>query len=706
MKILKLNPKKNKAQAMVEFAIALPVLLLIVYGLIETGRYLFVSISVNNAARQAVRYGSTSGIGPNGVERYRDCDGIRAAAENSDILNAFDAYNAAYFVIEYDNGPGTTSYAGCTGSTATVSPVTGDRVTVTVNAEFHALLPRFLPFLSRTLASNPLVAVSSRTLLLTIEIQDLVPTKTEITSDQPDDSDPGEWVTVVVKVTADDGTTPTGLVTIIGQDEGCDTPQTLSGGTVTCQIRFNTPGDKYIDAVYSGDSGYEASSDKEPHSVKVDSITTVSTSPNPSQVSDTVTVKVKVKSVGGDPAADGTQVEITGSDGINCIITLGQGTLSGTGEGTCEVNFTSVAVKSVTANFSGNAELRLSSDTIIHDVLAPAETRVRFLSDSPDPSEMNQLVTVNIAVIALTNVSTPTGTVTLTGADEVNCPAYNGGLLTCTVRFYTLGNKILSAEFISTNGYHQNNTGTESHSVELAKTTTSITSILNEPSQSGETVTVTVSVTGGSSAPTGTVTITGGDTPCTITLPATSCTTKFTTAISGTKTVTATYSGDSLHAGSSDTASHSVIAAAITGCDTITPSLLKFVNGALVMDITNPLSTPVQIGSIAFKWYADKGHGSGNEKRLFLQNVSLGSTTIWSDNVIHQDPFGVIPGDNSGNILFNPPAGTLIPGNNATTSLTFTYQQSQDRWLGDYVQVNLSTPGCELTPITQDQHVK
>jgi len=58
---------------MVEFAIVLPILLLVVYGLIETGRLIFTIAFVNNATRQAARYGSTSGIGPNGVARYLDC---------------------------------------------------------------------------------------------------------------------------------------------------------------------------------------------------------------------------------------------------------------------------------------------------------------------------------------------------------------------------------------------------------------------------------------------------------------------------------------------------------------------------------------------------------------------------------------------------------------------------------------------------------
>ena len=86
MKPKTLNPTKNKAQAMVEFAIALPVLLMLLYGLLEVGRLLFTYSSVVNATRQAARYGSTTGVGLDGTTpRYQDCAGIKAAAQKGII---------------------------------------------------------------------------------------------------------------------------------------------------------------------------------------------------------------------------------------------------------------------------------------------------------------------------------------------------------------------------------------------------------------------------------------------------------------------------------------------------------------------------------------------------------------------------------------------------------------------------------------------
>ena len=48
--------KKEHGQAMVEFALVLPILLLLVGGIIDFGWIFFNQISVNNASREAARY--------------------------------------------------------------------------------------------------------------------------------------------------------------------------------------------------------------------------------------------------------------------------------------------------------------------------------------------------------------------------------------------------------------------------------------------------------------------------------------------------------------------------------------------------------------------------------------------------------------------------------------------------------------------------
>ncbi len=88
-------------QSMVEFALVLPVVLTLVFGVIEFGFLLWSYSSVNSAAREASRYGIAIGAGSTGDARYYDCDGIRDAALRA---GTFAGMEAADIFIHYDNG--------------------------------------------------------------------------------------------------------------------------------------------------------------------------------------------------------------------------------------------------------------------------------------------------------------------------------------------------------------------------------------------------------------------------------------------------------------------------------------------------------------------------------------------------------------------------------------------------------------------------
>ncbi|MGZ9165967.1 MAG: TadE family protein [Anaerolineales bacterium] len=175
MKLKKITPQKNRAQAMVEFAIALPILLMLLYGILETSRLLFIYSTVVTASRQAVRYGSATGIGANGVPRYQDCAGIRASANRADFLNAFEPDDIHIF---YDQGPGTSPTEFCLGGvltdpslTSTILADNNHRLVVEIDGDFFPLVPKLVPFIERSVAnSHPIEGNSARTILLSISI--------------------------------------------------------------------------------------------------------------------------------------------------------------------------------------------------------------------------------------------------------------------------------------------------------------------------------------------------------------------------------------------------------------------------------------------------------------------------------------------------------------------------------------------------------
>ena len=170
MKLKKVAHGKSSAQAMVEFAIALPILLMLLYGILEAGRLLFIYSSVVTASRQAVRYGSATGVGTSGVLRYRDCAGIRAAAQRTDFLNAFDDSD---ILLYYDTGPGSTPTPYCTGTVDnTFNPTNQNRLLVVIAGDFYPIIPRLVPFIERSAStsSGPIMGESARTILVSIDI--------------------------------------------------------------------------------------------------------------------------------------------------------------------------------------------------------------------------------------------------------------------------------------------------------------------------------------------------------------------------------------------------------------------------------------------------------------------------------------------------------------------------------------------------------
>ncbi|HEX2981595.1 MAG TPA: TadE family protein, partial [Anaerolineaceae bacterium] len=58
------NRQNPRGQGMVEFALALPIILMVIFGIIEFGRLLLSYSAVFSASREAARYGAA--VGDNG----------------------------------------------------------------------------------------------------------------------------------------------------------------------------------------------------------------------------------------------------------------------------------------------------------------------------------------------------------------------------------------------------------------------------------------------------------------------------------------------------------------------------------------------------------------------------------------------------------------------------------------------------------------
>lgn len=126
--------RKENGQGLVEFALVLPVFLMLIMGIVEFGRLMFIYNSVSTASREAARYGASVGVNPAGVEHFRDCSGIRDTAQR---LAGIAPIEHADITIEYDN-PGTGFYeTACPPSQFEL----GDRIIVSVSITFEPIVP-------------------------------------------------------------------------------------------------------------------------------------------------------------------------------------------------------------------------------------------------------------------------------------------------------------------------------------------------------------------------------------------------------------------------------------------------------------------------------------------------------------------------------------------------------------------------------------
>ena len=284
--------------------------------------------------------------------------------------------------------------------------------------------------------------------------------------------------------------------------------------------------------------------------------TIISDNPEPSVVGQTVTVVYSVATSGGTPTG-------------NVVVTISGGAETCTGTvaaGQCNLVLTSTGTRLITATYQGDQNSLPSSDTELHTV-NQAGTTTTITGDAPDPSVTGQVVTVNYTVVAnAPGAGTPTGNVVITvsGGAETCTGTVAAG--TCNVTLISAGARTLTATYAGDTGF-SGSTDTETHQVNQAATTITITSDAPDPSVTGQSVVVNYSVVvnaPGGGTPTGNVvvTVSGGAETCTGTVAAGTCTLAINSI--GAKTLTATYSGDANFVTSSVTEAHQVNQAGTT----------------------------------------------------------------------------------------------------------------------------------------------
>jgi len=346
----------------------------------------------------------------------------------------------------------------------------------------------------------------------------------------------------------------------------------LSGGSASLTTASLTAGSHSITTSYGGDAAFAGSTSSAITQTvnKASTTTALTSSLNPSSSGQTVTFTATVSPSLGPTGT----VEFF--DGAN---SLGTVALSGSSASLTTATLT-VGTHSITATYSGNTNFSGSTSSPVAQAVGVIGTATA-LTSSLDPSVFGQAVTFTATVNPF---SGPTGTVQFfDGVNLLGTVALSGGTASLTTSGLAVGTHFITATYSGDSNFGGSTSSpvTQTVSASTISTTTALTSSLN-PSGFGQQVTFSATVNPSSGA-TGTVTfMEGALTLGTSALNGSGVATFSTSTLAvGTHSITAQYSGDATHTGSTS------------------PVLSQTVNGATttitLASNTNPAKTGVPV---------------------------------------------------------------------------------------------------------------
>ena len=445
-----------------------------------------------------------------------------------------------------------------------------------------------------TAAAQVTNAVSATKGVTSINVTSVSPAAEDYAADAP--------VTITAVLSYPGSAAPTGAVTIGGNGPsgyGATSCGAASGGTVTCSATYtpttaDTPGSYTETASVAGDSNYNGSSSSQSNNFAINiatSTTTVTSTPNPStyaqQVTFTATIAGENNFVKGNTARrNGVKSQdVTGTVTWSSNTGCSASTVSGNpGIATCVTSSSTrlpVGTDTVTATYSGDSNHSGSTGSVSQVVNGGIATSINVTSVSPTNEDFaaDTPVTITAELTWTGHGAEPTTSdITIGGTGSgtysaTSCAARVSDTITCTAT-YTPTNLDVAGSYNETatfsgdtNYAGSTSPQTGNFTINSATSSTAVTSSVN-PASSGQSVTFTATITGEnnfvkgqarrngvkSQDVTGTVAW-SVNTGCGTTAVSSgnpgvaTCTT--TSLPEGTDTVTATYSGDSNHGGSS-----------------------------------------------------------------------------------------------------------------------------------------------------------
>lgn len=429
---------------------------------------------------------------------------------------------------------------------------------------------------------------------------------------------------------------PGGTVQFNAGTYSCSAP--VVAGVASCEIAFASPGDYEVNAAYSGDGTFTAStSPSVTHRVeKGDAVITV-TEPPPATSFKGQEIKLGVKVTAKSPASGTPSGSVVVKDGSAEIATLPLAD----GAAVFRISGLDIGVHQLSVAYLGdNAFHGSTTDSIEHNVRSTLTTTK--LTSSQPSGVYGQEVTFSAQVTAEAGAGVPTGTVTFKdGVQTLGTAPLLQGAATFKMAMSKPGTLQVTAEYSGSIDFSSSVSGLLQFAVSRANTAT-VVSASKEETKYGEDITLTARVTAippGAGEPTGTVVFRAGSSVLGSKLLDASGTAElsYSRLLVGQSDITAEYSGDGNFNGSISTAMPHAVRRSAT-VTTIESSAATGIYGEAVTFTASVVSSDtggeLPTGVIAFKdgsTVLGTGTISGGKSELTVTNLEVGTHSVAAD---------------------------------------------------------------------------
>lgn len=418
----------------------------------------------------------------------------------------------------------------------------------------------------------------------------------------------GTSVLFTANVTGE-GQQPTGSVIFSDNGTVLGTQLLSTAGVATYSTANLTIGTHTITATYTGDTTHQAAAPKSvSQSVVQQTTTALSSSLNPSVVGNTVRLTASVTGA--------NQTTMTGSvvftDGGTAI---GTAVLTSSGTAVLDISTLTAGIHQIVATYSGDNNNEGSTSRPLQQTVNTAGTSV-VLRTSGNPAVQGSNLLLTASVTSTGNA--PSGVVTfLDGSGVVGTATVASGIATLSTNKLLAGQHALTARYDGDSGT-QSSTSNIVLQIIQAPTATAL-SVIPTPALTAETITLTATVSGGSSATGNVIFLDGSNVLGTAAINAAGVATlPLASLAAGTHSLTASYSGDSYNLASTSVAQQEVVSLR-PSVTTITASASSYTKGQQVT-----LVAAIQTDNVVTP--------SGTV-RFYSGNTLLGTATVTSASV-------------------------------------------------------------------------